>query len=69
MVRTTIIPDSKTVSISVPEDYIGKVLEIIAFAKDEGLNVEGNTKKVTSFTVLHTNIKDFKFSREEANER
>lgn len=69
MIRTTIIANSDKVSISVPKDYIGKVLEIIAFAKDEGLEnnkVSGSKKK---FTVLHTDIKDYKFNRDEANER
>lgn len=69
MVRTVIIPDSETVSISVPENYIGKVLEVIAFAKDEGLYMIDDIKKTPSFTVLHTNVKDFKFNRDEANER
>jgi hypothetical protein len=64
-----VIPNSDTVSISVPKDYIGKVLEIIAFAKDEGLNNNLGEKKDVSFTVLHTDVKDYKFNRDEANER
>ena len=68
MVRTVIIPDTDTVSFSVPKDYIGKVLEIIAFTKDEGLN-NSTTKNELSFTVLHTDVKDYKFNRDEANER
>jgi hypothetical protein len=69
MIRTVIVPDSDTVSISVPKDYIGKVLEIIAFEKGEGLDNSIVSKKETSFTVLHTNVKDYKFNRDEANER
>lgn len=69
MIRTVIIPDSDTVSISVPKDYIGKVLEIIAFEKGEGLDNTTNQKGKTSFTVLHTDVKDYKFNRDEANER
>ena len=69
MIRTVIIPDSDTVSISVPKDYIGKVLEIIAFEKGEGLDNGTNKKGKASFTVLHTNVKDYKFNRDEANER
>jgi hypothetical protein len=69
MIRTILIPDSNIVSISVPKDYIGKVLEIIAFAKDEGLNNDAAIKKTASFTVLHTDVKDYKFNRDEANER
>jgi len=69
MIRTVIIPDSSTISISVPDDYIGKVLEVIAFTKEEGLYKGAHTQKKTSFTILHTNLKDFKFNRDEANER
>ncbi|MEO6850922.1 MAG: hypothetical protein ABI203_01385 [Mucilaginibacter sp.] len=69
MIRTVIIPDSDTVSISVPKDYIGKVLEIIAFTKDEGMDSNIVSKKEASFTILHTNVKDYKFNRDEANER
>jgi hypothetical protein len=69
MIRTTIIPDSDKVSISVPKDYIGKVLEIIAFTKDEGLENSKMPRRKKKFTVLHTDLKDYKFNRDEANER
>ena len=69
MIRAVVIPDSDTISISVPKDYIGKVLEIIAFAKDEEVNNVAASKKNRSFTVLHTDVKDYKFNREQANER
>lgn len=36
MIRTIVIPETKTVSFTVPKSYIGKELEIIAFAKKEG---------------------------------
>jgi hypothetical protein len=69
MIRAVIVPDSDTVSISVPKDYIGKVLEIIAFEQGEGLGNTTASKKEASFTVLHTDVKDYKFNRDEANER
>ena len=69
MIRTVLIPDSDTVSISVPKDYIGKVLEVIAFTKDEALNKDTTAKKAATFTVLHTDVKDYRFNRDEANER
>lgn len=37
MIRTIVIPDTETVSFTIPKNYIGKELEIIAFAKKEGL--------------------------------
>jgi hypothetical protein len=71
MIRTTIVPDKKTISISlsVPENYIGKEMEIIAFTKQEGLdNVTVSEKKV-SFSALSIDTLGFKFNRDEANER
>lgn len=69
MIRTQIIPETEEVSFQIPENYIGKVLEIIAFTKDEGLSEEPSVKKEARFTVLHTDVKDYKFNRDEANER
>ncbi|RKR81648.1 hypothetical protein BDD43_1798 [Mucilaginibacter gracilis] len=69
MIRTEIIATSEEVSFNIPENYIGKVLEIIAFTKDEGLTDAPVIKKTPKFTVLHTDVKDYKFNRDEANER
>ena len=35
MIRTIIIPDTQTVFFNIPKDYIGKEVEVIAFARDE----------------------------------
>ncbi len=43
MVRTILTPDSKTVTFDIPENYLGKKIEVIAFAIDEG--VEKSAKK------------------------
>ncbi|MBN9384196.1 MAG: hypothetical protein J0H74_25820 [Chitinophagaceae bacterium] len=68
MIRTTITPDKQTVSFDVPQDYIGRQIEVIAFAKDEGFFGDQSPRK-KSFTVLHVDIQDYKFNRDEANER
>lgn len=69
MVRTLVRPSKNTISFNIPEDYIGKQIEVIAFAKDEGIEKERQVNKTVSFTVLKTNVKGYKFNREEANER
>lgn len=69
MVRTLVRPSKNTISFNIPEDYIGKQIEVIAFAKDEGIEKERQVNKAVSFTVLKTNVKGYKFNREEANER
>lgn len=35
MIRTTVTPNKKNISIDVPEDYIGKQVEILLYATDE----------------------------------
>jgi len=69
MVRTLLIPEKKTISFDVPEEYIGKQIEVIAFAQNEGIAKIQSTKKTTTFTVLHSDAKNYTFNREEANER
>lgn len=72
MIRTIIIPDNETVSLSfsVPKDYIGKEIEIIAFAKGEGVQKMGSDRsKSVTFNAATLDTTGFKFSRDEANER
>ena len=68
MIRTVVKTNNNTLSFSIPDKYIGKELEVIAFTRDEGFE-ENLAKKKVSFTVLHTDIKNYKFNRDEANER
>ena len=69
MIRTTIIPEKKTVNISfsVPDNYIGKEMEIIAFTKKEGLENEFSPEKKVSFNALSIDTAGFKFNRDEAS--
>ncbi len=69
MIRTIITPDHKNLTLSLPDDFLGKQIEIIAFVIDEAISK--NVKKVT-FTVLEVpeEIKrSYQFNRDEANER
>ncbi|HCN82137.1 MAG TPA: hypothetical protein DIT07_00735 [Sphingobacteriaceae bacterium] len=69
MIRTLVTPDKQSISFDIPKDYVGKQIEVIAFAKDEGISKEQSANKKVSFTVLHVDAKDYKFNRDEANER
>ncbi|RYE18498.1 MAG: hypothetical protein EOP42_30595 [Sphingobacteriaceae bacterium] len=62
-------PDSQTISLEIPPKYVGKQIEVIAFAKDEGINDEQSTVKTVSFEALSLDTKSYKFNRDEANER
>jgi len=69
LIRIILTPNAQTVSIDIPEDYIGKEIEVIAFAIDEGTINDNPAGKQVSFTALHVDTKDYKFNRDEANER
>jgi hypothetical protein len=70
MIRTVITPDKNFLSFNIPEKYIGKKLEVIAFAVDElSEDVMYSTKSRKSFSTIKLNTKGFKFNRDEANER
>jgi hypothetical protein len=69
MIRTMITPNKQTISFDIPRDYIGKEIEVIAFAKEEGFLLGQPARKKASFNMLHVNTKDYKFDRDEANQR
>lgn len=59
MIRTIITPDSQTVFFNIPKDYIGKELEVIAFARDEEIQKEKTKLTMTDFWgVLSDNTAD-----------
>jgi len=69
MIRTIIIPNTQTVTFNIPEDYIGKEVEVIAFTKNEGIDTKESIGKQVSFNALSIDTKNYKFNRNEANER
>ena len=78
MFRQIITPANKedlNFMVHLPENYISKKIEIIAFQVNE---VETNTSKelkrkqkkaFATFDKMKVSMKDFKFNREEANKR
>lgn len=69
MIRTVVTPNTQTISFDIPKDYIGKQIEVIAFAKDEGMTKETPVKKKTTFAALSIDTRGYKFNREDANAR
>ena len=71
MIQKVIIPSTSVVNLSftIPDSYIGKELEIIAFTKEEGMDKKEEPKKFTSFDSIKIDTTHFKFNRDEANER
>lgn len=68
MIRTVLIPDNVNVTLSIPKEYIGRELEIIAFTKEEVANKQSFSRKAT-FDSLAIDTRNYKFDRNEANER
>ena len=69
MIRTIVTPQQQTISFTIPKDYVGKEIEVIAFAKGEGIAKEQPAKKKVTFAALSIDTRGYKFNREEANER
>lgn len=69
MIRAIITPVDQTITLDIPRDYIGKEVEVIAFAKNEGDVREVKQRPNISFTVLHVENDGYKFNRDEATER
>lgn len=69
MIRTIVIPNKQIISFDIPKDYVGRQIEVIAFANDEGIIKEKLTKKKVTFDALSIDTRGYKFNREEANER
>ncbi len=71
MVRSIVIPKKKVFSIEVPESYVGKQVEVIAFTVEEATEEMASKRKngLKQFQAVSIATKGFKFNREEANER
>ena len=49
MIRTIITPEKQDVSIHIPENYIGKKIEVLLYAVDELNEVDSLKKKSSDF--------------------
>lgn len=59
MVRTVLIPDSKNISIQVPENFVGKQVEVIAFTIDSPIEQNLYDKPVTHYASVEALAKDW----------
>ena len=72
MIRTIVTTTNNYINIPIPDQYIGKKIEIIAFTIDETVTSDDiifSVKKSKTFKALSLNTKGFKFNRDEANQR
>lgn len=68
MIRTVVVPDKSVFPVSIPEDYIGRNIEITLIALDEANQKVKKIKKRT-FDAVKLDLTNFKLDRNEANQR
>ena len=69
MIRTIVTPDKEHISLSIPKNYIGIEIEVIAFSREETLPLKLNHNKKVTFNSVSLDTRGFKFDRDEANRR
>ena len=62
MLRTVITPETKKISLDLPEDIIGRQVEVIAFTLDDTINEE---KTLTHFASEKSLAKDWLTEKED----
>ncbi|HEY0244514.1 MAG TPA: hypothetical protein VGC01_03050 [Mucilaginibacter sp.] len=76
MIRTIIKSNKNSLTLELPDDLVGKIIEVIAFSvEDTKIVVKDTTPKETRIAILKDKLKDFtfnsggyKFDRDEAND-
>ena len=67
-IREIVVPKSNKIEVTVPDNFIGKRIEVIALEMEEPSTEIKNISK-RSFTIANVKVEGYKFNREEANER
>ena len=69
MIRTIVTAQGNELTLTLPDDFLGKEIEVIAFVIDEAIQ---KSEKEISFTVLNVANEqkfNYRFNRDQANER
>jgi len=75
MLRQIVIPTENEYVLHLPDEYVGKKVEVIAFEIDEnGYSNENDREKTEQdarkfFDSIRIDMSGFRFNRDEANER
>lgn len=69
MIRTIVKAKKNYLTISLPNEYVGKQLEVIAFMLEDESDIPAKENKQATFNAVSLDTRGFKFNREEANER
>ena len=70
MIRTICVPENNRFLFILPDEYVGKRLEITIMQENEiSVNYVIPEVKKTKFNAVSLDTRNFKFNREEANAR
>ncbi|GJM33663.1 MAG: hypothetical protein DHS20C18_26640 [Saprospiraceae bacterium] len=69
MIRTIITVDKNNLTLQLPDDFLGKQVEVIAFIIEETKAKVTNLSKSKTFSAIKLDTNGFKFNRDDANER
>ena len=68
MIRTIITADKNNLTLSLPDNFLGKQVEVIVFIIEEAKDQAAGLKKPKTFSAVQLDTRGFKFNRDEANE-
>jgi hypothetical protein len=66
-IREIVVPENNKIELTIPDNFIGKRIEVLAIELEEK-EEKDNLKKKT-FDAIQLDLSEYKFNREEANER
>ena len=69
MIRTIVTANQNNLTLTLPDDFLGKRIEVIAFVIEEAKAKTTKFKKSKTFAAVRLDTRGFKFNRDEANER
>ncbi len=69
MIRTIFTPNTNDVTLALPDNFLGKKIEVIAFVVEDTTTEVAPPKKLKNFDNIQIDTNTFTFNREEANER
>jgi hypothetical protein len=69
MIRTVITADNNILNLPLPDYFVGKQVEVIAFTLDEPVEQTKRPAAKDVFKALKLDTRGYKFDRDEANSR
>jgi hypothetical protein len=62
-IREIVIPENNKIELTIPDNFIGKKIEVLAFELEEKQKLSRSRRK-RSFNAIALDLTEFKFNRE-----